>query len=119
MFALTATPDLAANLAPIASLAMYDPPPLRYANDTLWEAIAERLQLQGFDAPTRLTRDVDLAFHRSAIVVNARPRCVRSAARFRFASPPSRGVIRGEFSASSEAYTGSPQPTCSDLLLAC
>lgn len=39
---------------------MYDPPPLQHANDTLWEAIVERLQLQGFDASPRLTRDVDL-----------------------------------------------------------
>jgi ABC-type phosphate/phosphonate transport system substrate-binding protein len=114
MTAPTAQPNSVAGLAPIASLAMYDQPPIQHANDTLWAAIAERLQLQGVEAPLRLTRDVDLdevwthpglllgqacayplmttlkdvvqvvatpryaaagcegAFHRSAIVVNAR-----------------------------------------------
>jgi len=48
------------DLAPIASLAMYDPPALRAHNDTLWHAIADQLALQGLDRPGELTRGVDL-----------------------------------------------------------
>lgn len=52
--------EAAVDVAPVASLAMYDPPPVRAANDTLWEAIAHQLALVGVEAPERLTRDADL-----------------------------------------------------------
>jgi ABC-type phosphate/phosphonate transport system substrate-binding protein len=45
----------------LASLAMYDPPWLRWANDALWASLAERLSAQGIgDVPARLHRDEDL-----------------------------------------------------------
>lgn len=50
----------ATELAPIASLAMYDWPELQAANDRLWSAIAGRLARQGLAVPERLTRGVDL-----------------------------------------------------------
>ena len=50
----------ATEVAPIASLAMYDWPELRAANDSLWSAIAGRLAWQGLMVPERLTRGVDL-----------------------------------------------------------
>ncbi|WP_312164539.1 PhnD/SsuA/transferrin family substrate-binding protein [Phenylobacterium sp.] len=50
----------AVGLQSLASLAMYDRPSLRAANDTLWSAIAERLASEGMDAPRELSRDVDL-----------------------------------------------------------
>lgn len=42
----------------VASLGMYDPPPLHAANDRLWRAIAERLRQAGVaGVPDRLDRD--------------------------------------------------------------
>ncbi len=64
MSILPATPKAlqaeATELAPIASLAMYDWPELQAANDALWSAIAGRLAEQGLAVPERLTRGVDL-----------------------------------------------------------
>lgn len=51
----------ATELAPIASLAMYDWPELQTANDALWSVIVERLAARGLaDIPQRLVRDADL-----------------------------------------------------------
>lgn len=44
----------------IASLAMYDLPWLRTANDRLWNAVAQRLHNAGIKAPSQLTRGGDL-----------------------------------------------------------
>jgi ABC-type phosphate/phosphonate transport system substrate-binding protein len=51
---------LAADAAPTASLAMYDPPELQAANDGLWAAIANVLRRQGYAPPEELTREGDL-----------------------------------------------------------
>ena len=51
----------AAELAPVASLAMYDWPELQAANDALWSAIAERLTGAGLaNVPRQLTRGAGL-----------------------------------------------------------
>ncbi len=42
---------------PIASLAMYDWPELRAANDEIWKTIADGLRRRGIDAPEGLWRD--------------------------------------------------------------
>lgn len=47
----------------IASLPMYDPPPLRDANDTLWGLIRDRLRAKGMAAPDALTRTGELWDH--------------------------------------------------------
>jgi ABC-type phosphate/phosphonate transport system substrate-binding protein len=47
----------------IASLPMYDPPPLRDANDAFWGLIRDRLRAQGMAAPDALTRTCDLWDH--------------------------------------------------------
>ena len=47
----------------IASLPMYDPPPLRDANDTFWGLIRDRLRAEGMAAPDELTRTGDLWDH--------------------------------------------------------
>jgi ABC-type phosphate/phosphonate transport system substrate-binding protein len=44
----------------IASLPMYDLPELHAANDALWATLAGRLRDAGIDAPSALTRHVDL-----------------------------------------------------------
>jgi ABC-type phosphate/phosphonate transport system substrate-binding protein len=44
----------------IASLPMYDMPPVQAANDRLWQAIRDRLRAQGVDAPEALLRAGDL-----------------------------------------------------------
>ncbi|TCP35076.1 PhnD/SsuA/transferrin family substrate-binding protein [Sphingomonas sp. BK235] len=47
----------------IASLAMYDHPAQRWANDVMWRAIAERLDARGIAAPRALERrPVELAW---------------------------------------------------------
>ncbi len=56
----TALAEPEAELAPIASLAMYDWPQLQAANDSLWAAIADRLEARGLRVPNCLTRDADL-----------------------------------------------------------
>jgi ABC-type phosphate/phosphonate transport system substrate-binding protein len=56
----TGAPQETTELAPIASLAMYDWPQLQAANDSLWAAIASRLAEQGVKAPQALTRGADL-----------------------------------------------------------
>lgn len=50
----------AVELAPIASLAMYDWPELQAANDALWAAVAQRLERAGVPAPSALSRTADL-----------------------------------------------------------
>ncbi|MFN3936737.1 MAG: phosphate/phosphite/phosphonate ABC transporter substrate-binding protein [Gemmobacter sp.] len=47
----------------IASLPMYDPPPLHAANDRLWGLIRSALADRGIAAPPRLTRGGDLWDH--------------------------------------------------------
>jgi ABC-type phosphate/phosphonate transport system substrate-binding protein len=54
----SAGPDGRSSL--IASLGMYDAPPLRDANNALWTAIAGRLTDAGIAAPNEPTRDRDL-----------------------------------------------------------
>lgn len=44
---------------PVASLPMYDWPEVRWANDALWTAIAERLRGAGVLAPSHLDRNSD------------------------------------------------------------
>lgn len=43
----------------IASLGMYDPPPLQAANDRLWQLIRAGLRRRGLNAPEALTRGED------------------------------------------------------------
>ena len=47
----------------IASLPMYDPVPLREANDAFWGLIRDRLRAQGMAAPDALTRTGDMCDH--------------------------------------------------------
>ena len=47
----------------IASLPMYDPPPLRVANDALWGLIRNALRAKGMAAPDALTRSGELWDH--------------------------------------------------------
>ena len=47
----------------IASLPMYDPPPLQAANDAFWGLIRDRLRAAGMQAPAALTRTGDMWGH--------------------------------------------------------
>ena len=46
--------------AGLAALPMYDPPELQEANDALWAALRQRLEVRGVAAPPGLTRTSDL-----------------------------------------------------------
>lgn len=57
----------------IASLGMYDPPPLQAANDRLWRLIRDAMRQRGLAAPEALTRDEGAywpAWESSALVLS-------------------------------------------------
>jgi ABC-type phosphate/phosphonate transport system substrate-binding protein len=61
-----------ASAAPVASLPMYDWPEVAWANDALWQAIAERLRAYGIAAPAALDRSgsYDATWRDSGLVLS-------------------------------------------------